>query len=94
MYSVEAKSYIIKVARIRRLLIAKHASQKNNTEMVKAISELMLYLNAYNYTDRQMAGFWQKHKNKIYDLIPGEGSGNHNAFIQKFQNLDAQASQY
>lgn len=91
MFNQLAKQYIQKLIRIRTKLLKSHLNRRDETNIAFIICEFNRYLNAYDYNNWQMAGFWLSRETQIAELIPGEGSKTHDKLIGEFKKLDYQA---
>ena len=91
-FSINARGFIRSLIAIRLRLLKTHSNRRSEMHITAIISELSRYLNAYNYSNEQMAAFWLKHKQQIAELIPGEGSKSHTSLTEKFIELDSKAA--
>lgn len=91
MFNTSAKAYIKSLCSIRSRLLKTHSNHRSETHLASIVCELNRYLNAYDYNNWQMAGFWINHKTQIAELIPGEGSKTHKTLVEKFKELDKKA---
>lgn len=91
-FSVSAKAYILSLIRMRNYLDKHHLSKGDIAVFQEEINFLKkhLLMNGYN-TDRQMAGFWMRHHDKISCLIPGKNCSSSAALSTKFYELKAEA---
>ena len=91
MFNQLARQYIQKLIRIRKMLLKSNLNRRDQVYLRQIVTNLDKYLLAFNYSNYQFAGFWEKHHHEIAELIPGEGSKSHNKLLNEFKKLDCQA---
>lgn len=92
-YTHRAQKFIRLAIRQRRALISSRVSKKNIALMNRHCTTLQNYLNAYRYTDKQMAGFFIRHSNEIREILPGENSKAHEKILRTYYDLYYEAKQ-
>lgn len=83
------KAFISSIIKQREFLLKEDKSQKNKLEMVNSIEFLNMMLDANQFsTDRLMAKFFFNHLGKIYNLLPGQESKDHEARLKEFREIE------
>lgn len=83
---MNAQQWLTRVIRMRNKLIRDNKSHKNFF-VVNDLVFLERHLAANRYTDLTFAAFFVRHSDKIFNILPGEGAGNHKKLLQEFWEL-------
>lgn len=82
------KCFIVSVIKQREFLIKTDKNHKDKFTMEVNIETLKSLLEANNYlSDRQMAGFFNRHSDRILSLMPGTGSKDYDARLKEFDEI-------
>ena len=87
MFAQVIKVFLNPVIAERRKLNENNLSRINLSSSAQVCIEISQYINTYNYSDQQAAAFFIRHSNTIQYILPGEGSKNHRARLDKFMML-------
>lgn len=87
-YAKKIKNFIVSVIKQREFLLKTDKNHKDKFTMEVNIETLKSLLDANNYaSDRQMAGFFHRHSDRILSLIPGPGSKDYDARLKEFDEI-------
>lgn len=79
------KAFVKKVVRMRKAMLRRGCSMKNEMRMHKAIEKFERHLNFYpNANDRAIRNFCKRHKDDLLALLPGKGSSSHDKLMNEF----------
>ena len=92
VFHQEALKFLYALLNQRRYLNQQKLGKKDHFQMVNNVRFLELHLEANQYkTDREMAGFLIRHKNRIRSIIPGQPSKANIPQTETFEKLLARA---
>lgn len=90
-FSSRSQAYIKSLIRQRTYLNAHHRTRADVVYLDAQIHFLKLHLLMNQYDDRQMAGFWMRHHDRIFALIPGVRCPSSASLTHKFNELKDEA---
>ena len=91
MFAREARQYIEKLIRLQNKIEEKGYRRTDQTAVIQARKHLKNQLEFYPYdTNEKMRGFWERNRDEIRSLIPGESHRCFKKLMQEFINLQNQ----
>lgn len=91
-FSVRAGNFIWSLIRQRDYLLFTKRTRRNPDSFLADLTFLRTHLQANYYkTDPQMARFWMHHHERVFNLMPGQGSPIHNSLLLTYLELTREA---
>lgn len=88
MKKSRARSFLMKVIKIRKHIIREGKSRKNEMRMHKLIQELTAWVYAWpNASEAQVINYIRNKEQEIIELIPGEGCQARKALMDELFDL-------
>lgn len=84
--------FLEQLIRQRNYMLRYHLNRRSEIEIIDAIDFIKKHLACNTYTDRQMASFLFRHKEKVQTLLPGVGSPQHLHYQEQYDLLMWEAS--
>lgn len=81
------RSFLIKVIRIRKMLLKTERNHRNKMAVTCDVEFLERHMAANTYTEDQWKYFFQRHAEKIYNIIPGNGCKSHEKLLTEFNTI-------
>lgn len=86
-FSKKTRDWLKSVIKQREYLLRIGESKVPEISARMAVEELNRYLEAYNYSDVNMAKFLLRNKEKVRAILPGNGASTHMKRRNEFRDL-------